>query len=50
MRFPVDESFARKISELPELERFWPKRSVLVPLKYPVTRMLPEGSVEVEKP
>ena len=48
MRFPVDESFARKISELPELERFWPKRSVLVPLKYPVTRISQERLVVVE--
>ena len=50
IRFPVEESFARKISSLPELVKDCPKMSVLVPLKYPVTRMLPEPSVVVEVP
>ena len=48
IRFPVEESFARKMSLLPELVKDCPKISVLVPLKYPVTRMLPEPSVVVE--
>ena len=33
MRFPVEESFARKTSAPPELERFCPKISVPVPTK-----------------
>ena len=47
-RLPVEESFARKISELPELVRDCPKISVLVPSKNPVTRILPEESIAVE--
>ena len=50
MRFPVDESFARKISSLPELVRGCPKISVLVPWNCPVTRIFQEESVEVEEP
>ena len=50
MRFPVEVSFARKISLLPELVRDCPKISVLVPLKYPVTRISQDGSVLVEIP
>ena len=48
--FPMEESLARKISKPPELVKDCPKMSVLVPWNRPVTRMLPEGSVEVEKP
>ena len=45
---PVEESFARKISSLPELVRDCPKISMLVPWKVPVTRILPEESIAVE--
>ena len=48
MRFPVEESFARKMSAPPELVRDCPKISVPVPSKVPVTRILPEESEEVE--
>ena len=47
---PVEESLARKISCIPELVRDCPKISVLVPWKYPVTRILPEESIAVEEP
>jgi len=50
IRFPVEENLARKISLLPELVRDCPKMSVLVSLKYPVTRIFQEGSVLVEEP
>ncbi len=48
--FPMEESLARKISKPPELVKDCPKISVLVPSKYPVTRILPEESIAVERP
>jgi hypothetical protein len=48
MIFPLEVSFARKISLDHELETVWPKISVFVPEKVPVTKIFPEESVAVE--